>query len=237
MEYRSEVGLPTSDAMHPEAATKFLANVYAWMFGGLVVTTFVSGVVMGSPTLLLAIAGNPAVFFGLIIAELALVLILSAAINKISAGLATAMFFLYSAVNGATLSIVLLAYTEQSVFRAFLSASCLFAAMSVYGFFTKRDLTSWGSLLTIGLIGLIISMVINMFLRSSTFDYVVSLVGVVVFLGLTAYDVQKILRFGATAQNAGPAAMRKGAIIGALELYLDFINLFLYMLRLFGKRK
>lgn len=237
MDYRSEVALPDSHAMHPEAATRFLTSVYAWMFGGLALTTFVSWWVIATPSVWMAIAGNKILFFGLIIAELALVVILSAAINRIPAGLAAAMFFLYSALNGATLSLILLVYTEQSVFRAFLSASCLFAAMSVYGYFTKRDLTSFGGMFTIGLIGLVISMVINMFLRSTAFDYLLSIVGVVLFLGLTAYDVQAILRFGAAAQNAGPEAQRKGAIIGALKLYLDFINLFLFLLRLFGKRR
>ncbi len=238
MDHRyQEIGLPTADATHSRAAAGFLITVYMWMFAGLSLTTVVAFAVAGSRSVIMAIAGSRALFFGLVIAELALVLVLSMAINRISAGLATLMFLLYSALNGVTLSFILLAYTGQSVAVAFLSAGCLFGTLSLYGYITKRDLTALGSLMTVGLLAVIVCMVINMFLGSSGFDYLISLVGVVVFLGLTAHDTQKILRLGAGAETADAGALRKGAVIGALALYLDFINLFLYMLRFVGKRK
>ena len=237
MDKYSQVGLPDSGVVGTDVATSFLTSVYAWMCAGLALTTIVAWGVSGSSTMMEAITGNPALLWGLLLAELALVVVIGAAINRIPAGVATLLFLVYSALNGVTLSFIFLVYTEESVVRAFLSATCLFAAMSVYGYFTKRDLTSFGSMLRVGLIALIISMIINMFLRSQGFDYLISIVGVVIFLGLTAYDTQKILSFARGARGVDSATLRKGAILGALALYLDFINLFLYLLRLFGKKR
>ena len=233
----SDIAMPRSDAVHSREATSFLVTVYMWMWAGLSVTSIVAWMTASSETVRSIVFGSPVVFYGLLIGEVGMVFVLSAAINRLSAGTATFMFLAYSALNGATLSVVLLAYTQQSVLVAFLSAACLFGTMSLYGYITRRDLTSLGSLLKVGLIALIVSLAINMFMRSAAFDYLLSLVGIVLFLGLTAYDTQKVLRYGAQAESHGPAAARKGAILGALALYLDFINLFLYLLRLFGKRK
>lgn len=233
----SQIALPSSTALHTREATKFLATVYVWMFIGLALTSAVAWFVASTPGILYAILDSPFILWGLLILELLLVIVLSAAINKISAGVATFLFLLYSAVNGATLSFILLVYTGESVFMAFVAATCLFATLSFYGYVTGRDLTSLGSLLTVGLIALIICGVINMFVGSNGFGYLISLVGIVVFLGLTAYDTQKILRVGERLKDQGYDAVKKAAILGALALYLDFINLFLYLLRIFGKRR
>lgn len=250
-EYHSEIALPRSDAAHSPAAVGFLNTVYMWMFLGLAITSLVSWVVAATPALVSLIFGNPWVFYGLLIFELILVVAVNAAIRRISAAVATFLFLLYSAVNGATLASVFLAYELGSVAMAFVSATCLFGTMSLYGYFTKRSLSGWGSYLFVGLLAVIVCTVINVFFRSPLFDFILSIVGIVVFLGLTAYDTQKILRIGEQLPDAsgdqaggyddsgGVSAEwgRKLAILGALALYLDFINLFLYMLRLFGKRR
>ena len=235
---QSEIAMPQSNTtLHGAEATSFLVTVYMWMFAGLLLTAAVAWYVASSPSIYMAIAGSKFLFWGLIIAELGLVVVLSAGINKISGGLATLLFMTYSAVNGATLSFILLVYSGESIAMAFLSAACLFGTMSIYGYVTRRDLTAWGNLLFIGLIAVVVCSLINLFIGSSAFDFMISIVGVVVFLGLTAYDTQKILRHGSAVNSFGPEAMRKVAIIGALALYLDFINLFLYMLRFMGRKK
>lgn len=233
----SEVALPRADSVHSPQAVAYLTTVYGWMFLGLALTSLVAWLAASSEYMRELIFGNRILFFGLLIAELVLVMVISMAINRLSAGVATALFLIYSAMNGLTLSVVLLAYTTQSVVMAFLSATCLFGTMSLYGYFTKRSLASIGGYLMVGLIAIIICMVINMFLGSSLFDFIISIVGVIIFLGLTAYDTQKILRLGAQTENLPGDWVRKGAIIGALSLYLDFINLFLYMLRFMGKNR
>ena len=177
---------------------------------------------------------NKMIFFGMLIAELGIVFYLSARINKLSAGTATGLFLLYSALNGVTISLVLAVYTAQSVFAAFVTCSGMFAAMSVYGHVTKKDLTSWGSFLFMGLIGLLIAMLVNIFLQSSVMQMVISFAGVIIFTGLTAYDTQKLKEMGESAPLDDAVAMRRGVILGALTLYLDFVNLFLMLLRLFG---
>ena len=233
----SEMTMPASRAVHSQDATSFLSTVYSWMFLGLGLTSLVAWVVAGSETIHRAVFGSPAIFYGFLIAELLLVVVLNAAINRISAGVATFIFLLYAVMNGVTLSLIFLIYTSGSITMAFLSATCLFGTMSLYGYITKRDLTSLGNLLFVGLLAVIICSVINMFLRSSGFYFLISIAGIVVFLGLTAYDTQKILKIGAHSARLEPGSFRKAAILGALRLYLDFVNLFLYMLRLFGKRK
>ena len=179
-------------------------------------------------------AGNVFVFFGLIIAELVLVFFLSARIRKISKTTAGIAFIGYSIINGLTLSSVLLVYAGTSVARVFVITALLFGVMTVYGMTTKSDLMSAGRYLFMGLVGIIIASLVNIFLRSSGLDWIISLVGVALFTGLTAYDTQKVIRASAGADDS--EAYSKIAIIAALELYLDFVNLFLYLLRLFGKK-
>ncbi len=221
-----------------QASTMFLAKVFNWMAAGLGLTAVSAFLVANSTAAQQLIFGNMMVFYGLIIGELGLVIYLSARLAKISAGQATAMFLTYSALNGATLSAVLLIYTATSVASAFVVASGMFAAMAIYGTVTKKDLASLGSFMFMGLIGIVIAGVVNLFLRSPAVSWVISAIGVVVFTGLTAYDVQKISRYGSSGiMNGGDAAIRKGAIMGALSLYLDFINLFLSLLRLMGNRR
>lgn len=211
---------------------RFMSAVYRWMTLGLGLTALVATTVAGSEALLRALIGNRILFFGLIIAELALVVWISAAVNRLSAATAGGLFLLYSGLNGVTLSIVLLVYTGTSVALAFVTTAGTFAAMSLYGTVTRRDLTSWGSFLFMGLIGVVIASLVNIFLKSSMVSWVVSCMGVLVFTGLTAYDTQKLRAY---ARAGGGAAA--GPVSGALSLYLDFVNLFLSVLRLFGNRR
>ena len=211
---------------------RFMTGVYRWMTLGLAVTALVAYAVATSEAALHLVIGNRLVFFGLIVAELGLVVALSAAAGRLSAAAAGGLFLLYSALNGATLSVVLLAYTSASVAVAFVTTAGTFGAMSLYATVTRRDLSSWGSFLFMGLVGVVIASLVNLFLRSGMMSFVISCASVVVFTGLAAYDTQK-LRALARA-GGGPAAM---AVNGALALYLDFVNLFLAVLRLFGRRR
>lgn len=221
-----------------QASTMFLAKVFNWMAAGLGLTALTAFLVTSSVEAQQLIFGNRLVFYGLIFGELGLVFYITARLAKISASQATALFMLYSALNGATLSAVLLIYTSTSVASAFVVAAGMFGAMAIYGTVTKKDLTGLGSFMFMGLIGIIIAAVVNIFLNSPAVSWVISAVGVIVFTGLTAYDVQKISRYGSAGIMAeGEAAVRKGAIMGALILYLDFINLFLSLLRLMGNRR
>lgn len=217
-------------------AKTFIHRVYAWMSAGLALTGVIAWVVANDPTLVRAIFGNPLLFWGLIIGELALVFILSAAVNRLSVGIATSMFLLYAALNGATLSIIFLAYTAESIATTFFVTGGTFAAMSLYGMVTKRDLTTMGNLLFMALIGLILASVVNMFWANSTLYWITTYAGILIFVGLTAYDTQKIKRMHA-ASVEGSDESKKGAILGALALYLDFINLFLLLLRVLGSRR
>ncbi|GBC60681.1 BAX inhibitor (BI)-1/YccA family protein [Desulfonema ishimotonii] len=213
----------------------FVQSVYNWMAIGLALTGFVAYAVANTPAMWQLIFGNRLVFFGLIIAELALVFTISARVAKMRASTATSLFVIYSALNGLTLSAIFLAYTMSSVAATFFICAGTFGACSVYGMVTKKDLTSVGNFMFMGLIGIIIASVVNLFLRSSAMSMIISYIGVVVFVGLTAYDTQKIRQMAVTQPadlDAGTA--RKGAILGALTLYLDFINLFLFLLRIFG---
>ncbi len=213
----------------------FVRSVYNWMCIGLALTGFIAFYVSNNETIMRLVFGNQIIFFGIIIAELALVFSIVGMVNKMSAGTATGLFVLYSALNGVTLSFIFLAYTRASIYSTFFICSATFLACSIYGWTTKRDLTSWGGFLMMGLIGIIIATLVNMFIRSSAMNMVVSYIGVIVFVGLTAYDTQKLKNMALT-QPAGldGAVVRKGAILGALSLYLDFINLFLMLLRIFG---
>ncbi|HFQ82101.1 MAG TPA: Bax inhibitor-1/YccA family protein [Desulfobacterales bacterium] len=221
-----------------QASTIFLAKVFNWMAIGLALTGVTAFITVNSPTLLRAIFGNKMVFYGLMFAELGMVFYLSARIQKMSAQAATGLFAAYSILNGITLSAILLVYTTTSVAATFFITAGMFGTMSVYGFVTKKDLTSMGSFLFMGLIGMIIASVINIFLASSMMSWVISAIGVIVFTGLTAYDVQKVTRIGASGiMEQGEATIRKTAIIGALALYLDFINLFISLLQFTGNRR
>jgi FtsH-binding integral membrane protein len=202
------------------------------MGAGLTVTAITALITLSSPAILTAIVGNRLLFFGLMIGELALVFTLSGAINRLSAATATLIFIAYSALNGVTLSVVALVYTANSIASTFVVTAGMFGAMSVYGYVTRRDLTSWGSFLFMGLIGVVIASVVNIFVGSSAVSWVISGVGVVVFTGLTAYDTWKIKEMAARGTEG-----RKPAILGALTLYLDFINLFLMLLRFTGNRR
>jgi uncharacterized protein len=214
---------------------EFVRSVYNWMAIGLAVTGFVAYYVANSPEMKSLIFGNTMIFYGLIIGELALVFTISARVNRMKAATATGLFVLYSALNGATLSFIFLVYTQSTITSVFFICAATFVSCSVYGWVTKRDLTSIGGFMTMGLIGIIIASVVNMFVRSQGMSMIISYIGVFVFIGLTAYDTQKIKTMAVT-QPAGleSGAIRKGAILGALTLYLDFINLFLFMLRIFG---
>ena len=218
------------------AVTVYMNQVYMWMTVGLGLTAFVAWQTASSPALLQFIFSNTMILIGLIIAQLGLVIALSAAVHRFSATTATAMFLLYSSLTGVTLSSIFVVYTMGSIASAFLVTAGTFGVMSIYGTVTKRDLTGMGSFLFMGLIGLIIAMVVNIFLQSAMMDFVISGIGVLIFTGLTAYDTQKLRRFGMDAPLGDATALRRGAIMGALTLYLDFINLFLMMLRLFGNR-
>ena len=215
-------------------ASVYMRHVYQWMTAGLAVTTVVAYGVAGTPAIRDAILGNSLVMIVLVLAQLGLVIALSAAINKLSSGAATGLFLLYSALTGAMLSSIFVVYPIASIGTAFLVTTGTFLAMSIYGTVTKRDLTGFGNFLFMGLIGIIIAMVVNIFLKSSMMNFVVSCLGVLIFTGLTAYDTQKLRRFGEAAPLEDGTAIRRGAILGALTLYLDFINIFLMLLQLFG---
>ena len=216
----------------------FIRSVYNWMAIGLGLTGFTALYVSNSETMLKLIFGNQLIFFGLIIGELILVFSLASRVNKMQASTATSMFVLYAALNGVTLSAIFLIYTRSSITSTFFICAATFVASSIYGMVTKRDLTSMGQFMFMGLIGIVIASVVNLFVRSSGMSLIVSYIGVIVFVGLTAYDTQK-LRTMALSQPAGidGATLRKGAILGALTLYLDFINLFLMLLRILGSRE
>jgi hypothetical protein len=211
-------------------------RVYGWMSAGLGLTALVALFVVSSPELMKMIFGNRLVFFGLVFGELGLVVALSAAINRMSGAAATLMFLLYAALNGATMAAIFLMYTGSSIASTFFVTAGTFGAMSIYGYATKRDLTSWGSFLFMGLIGIIIASLVNIFLQSPAVAWVVSCCGVLVFVGLTAYDTQKIKALSWQRFDDRDGESRV-AVLGALTLYLDFINLFLMMLRLFGTRR
>ena len=211
----------------------FIRTVYGWMFGGLLLTAFAATWVVMSPAMQALVLGNPVVMIGLIVAELGIVLFLSFRLMAMSPGAAASAFLVYSFLNGLTLSVIFWAYSRASITQAFLTAAAMFGAMSVYGLVTKKDLTSWGSFFFMGLIGIVLCGIVNIFLRSSGLSFVISILGVFVFLGLTAWDNQKLKKM---ATVTGPA-QENVAVMGALQLYLDFINLFLFLLRLFGRRR
>ena len=210
-----------------------MRKVYLWMTLALAITGFTAYYVATNETLLTALYTNQILFWGLVIGELALVFGLSAAINKLSLTTATLMFVLYSVVNGATMSFIFLVYTASSITSVFLITAVTFAVMAFLGYFIKIDLTSMGKILMMALIGIIIATIVNIFLKSSGMAMILNYLVVLVFVGLTAYDSQKIKQMLLMAPDAGEGA-QKIALLGALSLYLDFINLFIYLLRILG---
>ena len=235
--YSQHTGPPvaTISEAKTQAATIFLAKVFNWMAIGLGITAVCAYIVANTPALQQVIYP---IHFMLALAELGIVFYLSARIQKMSASTATGLFIAFSVLNGLTLSSILLIYTMTSVASTFFITAGMFGSMAVYGFVTKKDLSGMGSFLFMGLIGMIIASVVNIFVGSSMMAWVISAIGVVVFTGLTAYDVQKITQMGAMGiMDQGSVAIRKMAIMGALTLYLDFINLFLMLLHFFGNRE
>ena len=227
-----DLNYPRTQSQVLVSQNSLIRQVYAWMGAGLALTSLLALVTVSSPALLNAVVGNRLLFYGLILGELGLVLVLSGAIARLSATAATLLFLGYSALNGVTLSVIFLVYTADSIASTFVITAGMFGAMSAYGYLTRRDLTSWGSFLFMGLIGVVIASLVNIFLHSTAVSWVVSAIGVIVFTGLTAYDTWKIKALA--TQGVGG---RKPAILGALTLYLDFINLFLMLLRFAGDRR
>ena len=213
-----------------QAQAALLTQAFVWMFVGLAVTAGVAFIVQGNQRLLDFASGNILI---LIIGQLVLAFAIQLGIRRINASLALGMFFIYAASLGLTIGLIVSAYTQGSVVTAFLSASAMFGAAAVYGHVTKRSLASLGGLLFMGVIGLLVASVINVFLVNDTVSWVISIIGVVIFTALTAYDVQRIQN-GQLAVWAG--SVEKAAVLGALHLYLDFVNLFLFLLRLLGNR-
>lgn len=215
---------------------RFFVRVYGWMSLALIITGLTAFRTATSPEIINFIFGQSFVFYGLLILELVLVGVLAGAINKMTAVTATIVFALYSVLNGLTLASIFFVFTSESIANVFFIAAGTFAATSAYGFFTKKDLTKIGNILIMALIGLIIASVVNFFLKSEMLYWISSYAGVLIFVGLIAYDTQKLKALNVIG-NEGTDVDKKEAIIGALTLYLDFINLFLYLLRIFGKRK
>lgn len=225
---------------YPEIAAeqaRFMTQVYVWMSFGLFTTAYTGYVVSNSqPLLEMIFSGGRFVFYGLLFLELALVWGLSAGIRKMSPLMAAVMFFVYAMVNGLTFSVIFLAYTQQSIMSTFGITAGMFAGLSAFGYLTKKDLTAMGSFLFAALLGLILAMIVNLFLHNGLMQIVLSVAGVIIFSGLTAYDTQKVKALN-TLGNEGTGEDMKEAVYGALTLYLDFINLFLNLLRLMGRRR
>lgn len=242
MNYNNELNFDTTmtrdrELSMSQAFPALMRKVYVCMTLALIITGVTAFGVANSPGVINAIYSNSAVMWGLIIAELALVIGISAAINRLSLATATLLFVLYSAINGVVLSSIFLVYTTSSIASVFFITAGTFAVMAFVGYTTKADLTSLGKILLMALIGLIIASLVNVFfLKSTGFDLIISYVGVLIFVGLTAYDSQKIKQMLMMAPDAGESS-QKLALLGALSLYLDFINLFIYLLRILGKRE
>ena len=213
--------------------SRVMRRVYGKMCLGLLVTTLASLCLLASPATLEAIFASKVIYFGLIIAELGVVIALSGAINRLSSTAATVLFYLYAILNGVTLTSVFFVYTVNSIALTFGITTAVFGAMTIYGYVTRQDLTKLGTYLFMALIGIIIASIVNIFLASSALDWCITIVGVIVFVGLTAWDTQKITQWAA---QSDPTQAGKLATMGALSLYLDFVNLFLYLLRIFGQR-
>jgi FtsH-binding integral membrane protein len=217
-----------------ERVTAFLRSVYGWMCGGLAITAFTASVIAASPAFVYAVATNRLLFWGLMIAQLGIVFVLSARVDRLAASTAGLLFIAYSALTGITISFVLLAYTGESVATTFLVTAGMFGAMAAYGTTTQRSLAGFGQFLFMGLIGVVLASIVGIFWHSDALQFVISFIGVIVFTGLAAYDAQR-LKSMALSLTTGQTGSY--AIVGALALYLDFINLFLFLLRFTGNRR
>ncbi len=215
---------------------RFMVRVYNWMTAGLAITGFMAFYVSNNETIMSIIFGNPIMPIVLMIAQIGLVFWLASRVMQMSVSQATGVFMLYAGLTGVTFSFIFVVYTSASITSTFLVTAGTFGAMSLYGYTTKKDLTSWGSFLFMGLIGIIIASVVNMFMQSNMMHMIITYAGVLIFVGLTAYDTQKIKEMNILG-NEGTDEDTKEAIRGALTLYLDFINLFLMLLRLMGDRR
>ena len=214
--------------------SRIMKRVYLKMFLAMIVTAVTSFVCMNVPAVFVTLMSNSGLYFGLLIAEVVLVFVLAGALNKLSSPVASLIFYVYSILNGVVLSAILAAYTASSVFSTFVITAAVFGTMTVYGYVTKSDLSRVGTFLFMALIGLIICTIVNIFMKSSTMEWIISFAGVVIFIGLTAWDTQKIKQMAAMTDGSQAGKL---ATIGALSLYLDFVNLFLYLLRFFGNRE
>lgn len=221
-------------AIGADRVTAFLRKVYGWMFVGLAITAATAFAVAGSPTLVQAIFGNPILFIALIVAELGLVIALSARVDRMAPRTAAVLFVTYSALNGATLSAILLAFTGASLATTFVVTAGMFGALALYGTTTKRSLAGVGQFFFMGLIGLVLASIVGLFWRAPALQFVISVVGVLVFTGLTAWDAQRLKAMAAVTPDDRVAGR---SVVGALALYLDFINLFLFLLRFLGARR
>lgn len=217
-----------------ERVGAFLSKVYGWMFLGLLITALTAFGVASSPAIIEAVFVNRLVFWALIIAQLGLVFYLSARVDRVAPMTAAVMFMVYSALVGVTSSVILLIYTAASIFSAFVVTAGMFGAMAVFGSVTKKSLAGWGQFLFMGLIGVILASVVGLFWQNDALQFVISIVGVVVFTGLTAYDAQRLKHMAVALPDGRVGSY---AVVGALSLYLDFINLFFFILRLFGGRR
>ena len=233
-EQESGINARERERYMPTAFSTLMRKVYVWMTLALVITGFTAYYVAHS-NFIFTLVSTPALMWGLIIAELALVIGLSAAIRKLSLTAATLMFVVYSIINGLTLASIFLIYTQESITQVFFITAGTFAVMALIGYTTKTDLTSLGKYLFMGLIGIIIATLVNLFFNNNMVTMIVSYLGVLIFVGLTAYDSQKIKKMCMSFEYADTNA-QKMALLGALTLYLDFINLFIYLLRIFGRR-
>ncbi|WP_335966246.1 Bax inhibitor-1/YccA family protein [Galbibacter sp. PAP.153] len=215
---------------------RFMTKVYGWMSGALILTGLIAAWVANTEAIISVIFSNRLYFYGLLIAEFACIAYLSAVIGKIRANTAIALFLGYAVLNGLTFSVIFLAFTTASIATTFYITAGTFGVMSMYGYYTKTDLTSVGNIAFMGLIGIIIASVVNFFFQNEMLYWIVTYAGVLIFVALTAYDTQKIKQLNIIG-NEGTEEDTKEAVMGALTLYLDFINLFLFLLRLFGRRK
>ena len=234
-EQESGINARERERYMPAAFSVLMRKVYVWLTLALVITGFTAYYVAHSTSFVYTLMSSSGLMWGLIIAELALVIGLSAAIHKLSLTVATLMFVVYSIINGLTLSFIFFAYTESSIAQVFFITAGTFGAMALIGYTTKTDLTSLGKYLFMGLIGIIIATLVNLFFNNNMVTMIVSYLGVLIFVGLTAYDSQKIKKMCMSFEYADTNA-QKMALLGALTLYLDFINLFIYLLRIFGRR-
>jgi FtsH-binding integral membrane protein len=224
----------TNSVQTAERVSAFLWKVYGWMAVGLGLTAVVAFAVAGSPDLQRVLIGNRLIFFALVIAELGLVFFMSARVDRLAPGTAAGLFALYSALNGVTLSVVLLAYTGESVTMTFVVTAGMFGALALFGSTTKRSLAGAGQFFMMGLVGLILASIVGMFWHSDALQFLISVVGVIVFTGLTAWDAQRLKQMAVALPEGQVGAY---AVVGALSLYLDFINLFLMLLRFTGSRR